>query len=188
MYTVLLHESCHEKENKRIQGNVNLTNKENKTFLSFFFFFFFFSFSFFWYQTFNIKLITTLYATHFEEFIPVFTSLYQRMKKLFYTLSYIKQNVLSFSISFDCFVVIHLILCVIPLWDSATAHSPSGKELNHSSHEDTRFFRALHLGIQFSLRLVVSLFGTQQQPTQPPVKSLNFPLWKNHGFLGLLFC
>ena len=29
--------------------------------------------------------------------------------------------------------------CVIPLWDSATAHSPSGKELNPSSQEDTRF-------------------------------------------------
>ena len=29
--------------------------------------------------------------------------------------------------------------CVIPLWDSATAHSPSGKELNLSSREDARF-------------------------------------------------
>ena len=29
--------------------------------------------------------------------------------------------------------------CVIPLWDSATAHSPSGKELNPSSQEDARF-------------------------------------------------
>ena len=29
--------------------------------------------------------------------------------------------------------------CVIPLWDSATAHSPSGKELNPSSQEDACF-------------------------------------------------
>ena len=29
--------------------------------------------------------------------------------------------------------------CVIPLWDSATAHSHSGKELNPSSQEDSRF-------------------------------------------------
>ena len=29
--------------------------------------------------------------------------------------------------------------CVIPLSDSATAHSPSGKELNPSSQEDARF-------------------------------------------------
>ena len=37
--------------------------------------------------------------------------------------------VLSFSISFVYLGVILLILCVIPLWDSATAHSPSGKEI-----------------------------------------------------------
>ena len=47
--------------------------------------------------------------------------------------------ILSFSISFVCLVVILLILCIIPLWDSATVHSPSGKELNSSSQEDTRF-------------------------------------------------
>ena len=29
--------------------------------------------------------------------------------------------------------------CVIPLWDSATAHSSSGKELNPSSQEGVRF-------------------------------------------------
>ena len=32
-----------------------------------------------------------------------------------------------------------LIPCVIPLWDSATTHSPSGKELNPSSQKDARF-------------------------------------------------
>ena len=29
--------------------------------------------------------------------------------------------------------------CVIPLWNSTTAHSPSSKELNPSSQEDARF-------------------------------------------------
>ena len=46
---------------------------------------------------------------------------------------------LSFSIPLVFLVVILLIFCVIPLWDSATAHSPSSKELNASSQEDTRF-------------------------------------------------
>ena len=48
-------------------------------------------------------------------------------------------RILSFSISFVCLVITLLILCIIPLWDSATAHSPSGKELNSSSQEDDRF-------------------------------------------------
>ena len=47
--------------------------------------------------------------------------------------------ILSFSISFASLVVILLILCVIPLWASATAHSPSGKELNPPSQKDARF-------------------------------------------------
>ena len=72
--------------------------------------------------------------------------------------------------------------CVISLWDSPTTHSPSGKELNRSSQEDD------HLGIQISFYLVLSLFRTQQQLTQPLVKSSSFPLWKNHVFQGLLFC
>ena len=46
---------------------------------------------------------------------------------------------LSFSISLVCLVVILLILWVIPLWDSAAAHSPSRKELNPPSQEDAYF-------------------------------------------------
>ena len=49
------------------------------------------------------------------------------------------------------------------------------------------FFRALHLGIQFSFHPASSLFGTQQHLTYPPVKSSNFPLLKNHVSQGLLF-
>ena len=47
--------------------------------------------------------------------------------------------ILYFSISFVCLVVTLFILCVIPLWDSVTAHSPSSKELNPSSQDDARF-------------------------------------------------
>ena len=78
--------------------------------------------------------------------------------------------------------------CVIPLWDSATAHSPSGKGLNPSSQEDTRFSGRCTLTYRFSLHPASSLFGTQQQLTHPPVKSSSFHLWKNHVSLGLLFC
>ena len=45
---------------------------------------------------FNKKLITTLNATHCKVFTTVFTSLYKRMEKHFYALSWIKQNVYIF--------------------------------------------------------------------------------------------
>ena len=78
--------------------------------------------------------------------------------------------------------------CVIPLWNSATAHSPSGKKLNPSSQEDTRFSGCCTLAYKFSLHPASSLLGTQQQLPHPPVKSSSFPLWKNHVSQGLLFC
>ena len=78
--------------------------------------------------------------------------------------------------------------CVIPLWDSATAHSPSGKELNPSSQEDTRFSGRCTLTYRFSLHPASSLFGTQQQLPHPPVKRSSFHLWKNHLSQGLLLC
>ena len=78
--------------------------------------------------------------------------------------------------------------CVIPLWDSAKAQSLPYKEFNPSLKEDARFFRALHLAIQFSRHPVTSLFETQQQLKYPQVKSSSFPLWKNHVTQDLLFC
>ena len=39
--------------------------------------------------------------------------------------------------------------CVIPLWDSATAHSPSGKELSPSSQEVVRFSGRCTLACNF---------------------------------------
>ena len=66
-----------EKENERDYYNVNLTNKGNKNY--------------------------TELDSHYKEFITVFISLYQRMKKLSYTLSCIKQDVYTF-----LFYFIHL--------------------------------------------------------------------------------
>ena len=57
--------------------------------------------------------------------------------------------ILSFSIFFVCHAVILLIPYVIPLWDSAAAHSPSGKELNPSSQEDARFSGRCTLAYNF---------------------------------------
>ena len=78
-----------------------------------------------------------------------------------------------FSISFACLVVILLILCVIPLWDSPFL---SGR---------CPFSRALHLGIQLSLYPASSRFGTQQQLTHPPVKSSTLSLRKMSVFQGV---
>ena len=44
--------------------------------------------------------------------------------------------------------------CVIPLWDLATTHSPSGKELNPSSQEDARFSGRCTLAYNFHLILL----------------------------------
>ena len=145
----------HEKKNKikRIHQNVNLTNKSKGT-RPFFL-------SFFWYQTFNTKLITTRNATHYRETITALVSLYQRMKKLSYTLSCIKQNVYTF-----LFYFLHFSCS----YSSHSLHHPS---LALSSSSLTfrlgaqpflsgrcPFFRALHLGIQFSFHPASSLLGT----------------------------
>ena len=44
----------------------------------------------------------TYYKSHYSEFIAVFISLYERMKKLSYILSCIKQNVYTFLFYFLC--------------------------------------------------------------------------------------
>ena len=65
---------------------------------------------------------------------------------------------LSFTISFVCLVVILLILSVILLWDSATAHSLSGKELKRSSLEESSFSGLIVL-LMFSHYPAWALFG-----------------------------
>ena len=61
--------------------------------------------------------------------------------------------ILFFSISFVCLVVALLILCIIPLWESATVQSPSGKELNPSTQEDARCSGPCTLAYSFHLIL-----------------------------------
>ena len=153
-----------------IHYSVNLTNKGNKAFV--FFFLSFFSFS--WYQTFNKKLITTRNSTHSKEFLSVFISPYQRMKKLFYTLSCIKYDVyiLSLSISYVCLVIILLILWVIPPWDSAPAHSSYGKELNPSYQEDANFSGFAHRQNNFNLSCIIPLWDSVTAHT-PSGRGLN---------------
>ena len=49
--------------------------------------------------------------------------------------------------------------CVIPLWDSATAHSSSGEELNPSSHEDAHFSGRCTSAYNFHFILRYPSFG-----------------------------
>ena len=53
---------------------------------------------------------------------------------------------------------------VIPLWDSATTHSSSGKELNSSSQEDARFSARCILAYSFHFMLLHSSLGLSNSP------------------------
>ena len=101
------------------------------------------------------------------------------MKNLSYTLSCIKKDVYTF-----LFYFLHL-SC------SHSSHSLCYPSLGLSNSSLTLwlraqpflsgrcpFFRALHLGIKFSLHPASFLFGTQQHLTHPPVKSSTLPLRK----------
>ena len=74
--------------------------------------------------------------------------------------------------------IIHSYYCVILLWNSPTAHSPSSKELNLFILGRCSIFRALYLGILISLLPASSLNETQNQLTHPRVKILTPPLRK----------
>ena len=170
----------HEEENKRIHYSVNLTNKGNKTFLSFIFFFF--SFSFFA----NIRHLIKKSPLHETRIMIRSLCLYRSLAKNEKSFLYIKlyqTRCLYFPFLFPLSVLLSLfsfsasslfgtkhhlthppvknsilplrkmpifqgvahwqtnltLSCIIPLWDSATAHSPSSEELNPSSHEDAHF-------------------------------------------------
>ena len=84
------------------------------------------------------------------------------MKNLSYTLSCIKKDVYTFLFSFILFI-----LCVIPFWDSATNHSPSGKELNPSSLEMLVFQGVADRETNFTLSCVIPLrdSATAQSPS-----------------------
>ena len=75
--------------------------------------------------------------------------------------------------------------CVIPLWDSATAHSPSGKELNPSSQEDAHFSGrcTLAYNLQFMLRHPLWDLGTAHSPSG---KELKLSSLEESCFSGLI--
>ena len=50
---------------------------------------------------------------------------------------------------------------VIPLWDSATAHSPSGKELNPSTQKDARFQGVAPWHTSFTLFCIIPLWDSE---------------------------
>ena len=68
------------------------------------------------------------------------------------------------------------LFCVIPLWDSSTTHSPSGKELNPSSQEDAHFSGSCTLAYNFYFICLIPLWGlatshpTVESSTLPPEK------------------
>ena len=92
----------------------------------------------------------------------------------------------SFSISFVYLVVILLILCAIPLWDSATAHSSSGKELNPSSQEDVRFSGRCTLGYNFHFILRHLALGLSSTPSGKELKLSALEEWCFSGLIILL--
>ena len=103
------------------------------------------------------------------------------MKNLSYTLSCIKKDVytfLSYFLRVSCSLSSHF-LCHPPLGLSNSSLTLRERAQPFFS-ERCPFFRALHLGIQFSLHPASAFFGTQQQLTHPPLKSSSLPLWKNH--------
>ena len=92
--------------------------------------------------------------------------------------------ILSFSIFFVCHAVILLIPCVIPLWDSVTAHSPASKEVNPSSHEDARFSGCCTSAYNFHFILRHPFLGLSN--SSPSSKELKLSSLEESCFAGLI--
>ena len=90
---------------------------------------------------------------------------------------------LFFFIFFVCLVVILLILCVIPLWGSATAHSPSSKELNFSLRKIPVFKGVAHWQTNFTLSCVIPLWESLTA-NSPSGKELKLSPQKDARFSG----
>ena len=127
-------------------------------------------------------------SMHYKEFINCLGKFYLKMKKL----SYVKLH------QTKCLYLPFLFPSpVSQSFFSLSVSSLFGTQpqLTHPPVKSSTlplrkmpFFRALRLGIQFSLHPASSFFGTQQQLTHPPVKSSSLPLWTNHVSQGLLLC
>ena len=75
--------------------------------------------------------------------------------------------------------------CVIPLWDSATAHSPSSKELNSFSQEDSVFQGVAHRQTNFTLFCVIPLWESARAHS-PSGKYLILSSLEKSCFSGLI--
>ena len=82
--------------------------------------------------------------------------------------------ILFFSISFVSLVATLFILCIIPLWDSAPAHSPSCKKLKPSSQEDACFSGRCTSAYIFTSSCVIPLWDSATaHPPSSKDKELN---------------
>ena len=68
--------------------------------------------------------------------------------------------------------------CAIPLWGSATAHSPSSKELNPSSQEDARFSGSCTSAHNFHFILRHPSLGLSNSSLTLRYKTHSFLSWK----------
>ena len=75
--------------------------------------------------------------------------------------------------------------CIISLWDSVLAHSPSGKELNFSLWKMPLFQGVAPWHTVFTLSCAFSLWVSHQL-THPPVKNSTLPLKKISVSQGVL--
>ena len=117
--------------------------------------------------------------------MPVFTSLYQGMKKLSHALSCIKPNVYVFLFYF------FRLYCSCssrtlrhPSLGLSSSLLTSGKELNPSSQEDARFSSVTPRRTIFTSSCVIPPWGSAQL-TPPSVKSSTLPLRKIPVFQGV---
>ena len=95
--------------------------------------------------------------------------------------------ILHFLISFVCLVVTLPILYIITLWDSATAHSPSRKELNPSSQEDARFSGRCTSAYIFHSSCAIPLWDSATAHS-PTAKELKLFSREKSCFSGLAVC
>ena len=210
----------HEKENNRIHYNVNLINNLTRPF-------FLFILSFL-YQTSNKKLITTRNCLY--KSVRQFKTVLVENEETFSYIKFFKlQLFLSFSASFgtqhqlthppvksSTFYLRKMPILLgfahrqtnftlswyIALWDSATTHSHSGKELNSSSQEGARFLGRFTSAYSFDFICVISIWysasahspigkelrASSQEDTRFPGRctlAYNFDFIQRHLVLGL---
>ena len=93
--------------------------------------------------------------------------------------------ILSFSIFFVCLAFILVTPCIISLWDSAAAHSPSGKELNLPLRKMSVFQGVAPGHTIFTSSCVIPLWDLATAHS-PAGKELNSSSFNQSCFSGLI--